>query len=204
MGRAGTLIAILILAGGLTARSAGAASAHLPAALYPPGARIGYVPSLSNHDLDCSWGFMCEDGIPLFHFATQDELHRVGGWAQFAGWRHLHRRMVFALYVSSYEATLDPKGRSWSRDAFDDLLLATRAQGYGHVRHLASLAPPGAGADAIAELQPSGSKDILVMAYWSATTEVEALVVFDHGAAGSRQTATRYLSRQVLAAIDAG
>jgi hypothetical protein len=193
---------MLILTGAATVRPAGAASARLPAALYPPGAHIGYDPSLSNHDFDCTWGFMCEDGIPLFHFATQDALHRAGGWAQFAAWRHVHSRMTFALYVSSYEATLDPQGRPWSRDAFDDLLRATHVQGYGQVRHLPSLVRPGTNADAIAELQPSGSNDIMVMAYWGATTEIEALAVFDHGAAGSRRTATRYLTRQVLAAMD--
>jgi hypothetical protein len=181
--------------------TASAAKPRIPATSYPAGAHIAHLPSVSNHELDCSWGFFCEGNVPLFHFQTQDQLHRIGGWAMYAGWRHHRSSMQFALFASQYEAGVDADGTAWSRAAFDDLLVATHAHSYVPLRHVARLLPARVARGDIDELQRSGSKDLVVMACWSGSLEVEALVVFDHGSATARQMATHYLTQQVQAAM---
>jgi hypothetical protein len=181
--------------------TASAAKPRIPATSYPAGAHIAYSPSVSNHQLDCTWGFFCEGNVPLFHFQMQDQLHRIGGWAQYAGWRHHRNSMQFALYASHYQTGVDSDANAWSRAAFDDLLLATHAQGYVSLRHVARLLPAQTAGGAIDELQRAGSKDLLVMACWSGSLEVEAIVVFDHGSTTARQMATHYLTQQVQAAM---
>jgi len=196
-----TMAAALVAATLASTLTASAAKPRIPATSYPAGAHIAYSPSVSNHQLDCSWGFFCEGNVPLFHFQTQDQLHRIGGWAMYAGWRHHRSSMQFALYASHYQAGVDSNRNPWNRAAFDDLLLATRAQGYVPLRHVARLLPARVAGGDMDELQRSGLKDLMVMAGWSGSLEVEAIVVFDHGSATARQMATHYLTRQVQAAM---
>src|SRR5436305_6416330 len=60
-------------AAALTPRGVEASSLRIPATVYPPGAHVGYHPVLTNAEMDCMWGFICEGGgPPNFHFATQD------------------------------------------------------------------------------------------------------------------------------------
>lgn len=196
-----TMAAALVAATLASTLPASAAKPRIPATSYPAGAHIAYLPSVSNHQLDCSWGFFCEGNVPLFHFQTQDRLHRIGGWAMYAGWRHNRSSMQFALYASHFQTGVDSDGNPWNRAAFDDLVLATHAQGYIPLRHFARLLPARVAGGDIDELQRSGSKDLIVMAGWSGSLEVEAIVVFDHGSTTARQMATHYLTLQVQAAM---
>jgi hypothetical protein len=83
----------------LTPHGVQAAPLYIPATVYPPGTHIAYRPVLTNAEMDCLWGFFCEGNVPLFHFQTQDQLHRVDGWAQFAGVQRRGRTsMAFEFY----------------------------------------------------------------------------------------------------------
>ena len=183
--------------------AANAAKPRIPASYYPAGTHITYFATLSNHRLDCMWGFFCEGQLPLFHVQTQDQLHRTSGWAQYATWRRHHEKMQFVVYGSTYAAGADSAGTPWSQAAFDDLLLATHVNGYLPLRHMPRLLPATAPGGSIAELQLSGSLDLVVMACWTGSQEVEAIVVFDHRSSSDRKMALRDLAQQVRVAIGA-
>jgi hypothetical protein len=198
-------IAVLLTAAALLSaipRTAQAAGGRLPSTLYPRGAHITYRPSLSNADMDCLWNFDCDGMIPLFHFAAQEDLHRVAGWAEFAGVQ-AHRRtgMVFELFASTYQAGSAGEGGSWSENAFSDILLASLVHGYAVVSSGAPLLadPRLGGAEALT--LPGTPSDLTVMACWSGVAEVEAIVMYDSRSAHARQTALRDLRNQVMTAL---
>jgi hypothetical protein len=127
----------------------------------------------------------------------------VSGWAQYAGWQTGRRKVQFALYASRYQAGTRSDGASWSRAAFDDLLRATRAQGYRPLRDYSGFRPATSGRS-IVEIQRSGSMDLVVMALTVGPVEVEAIAVFDHRSHTARQIALEDLSRQVEVAARSG
>lgn len=180
--------------------SAHAAKARIPARFYPSGAHLGFTANLSNHQMDCQWGFFCEGPVPLFHFRRQDDLHRLGGWAQYAGWHRHHRSMLFALYASRYADGVDIDGVPWSRAALNDLVQATRSHHYIPLQHPPRLLPAGMKGVSFAALQRSGTDDLVVMACAGGQYEVEALVVFDHRSPSARTLALYDLAQQVRAA----
>jgi hypothetical protein len=188
---AGLLLALCAVVT-MTPASVQASSHGIPAAAYPPGAHIGYRPVLTNAEMDCMWGFVCDGPVPNFHFVTQDDLHRTDGWAEFAGAQLDGGRMVFALFASTYAP-------GWSRQAYEDLIVTTENQGYAAVPGLATH-PSIAGGESMAELQPNGRFDLVVMAAWTGTHEVEGLADFAHNSR-ARHDALRYLRHQLHVAL---
>jgi hypothetical protein len=183
-----------------------AASLRLPAAVYPPGAHIGYRPVLTNEQMDCMWGFVCEGGhFPNFHFRTQDELGRLSGWGQFAGIQHEGRTtMAFELFVSRYNPVSDGTGMPWSEQMFIDLTMAIHAQGYHLDRHNADLLPAASEGRSLVAVQYLGKQDLVVMAAWSGTLEVEGIALYDHRSPAARQTAWGSLALQIHLASTRG
>ena len=197
-----TLLVLTVLSS-LVPAPAQAASPQLPVRLYPVGAHITYRPVLTNEQLDCLWGFFCEGDLPLYHFTTQDALHRAGGWGQFAGiTRHGRVTMAFELFSSSYASD---RGRPWSRAAFTDLRQAVLAQGYTLHRQLSHQLRVSSGS-CLEATEPGWSRDdqdLTVMACWSGDAEAEAIVMYPHQASQTQGTAVTDLARQVSAAMRA-
>lgn len=182
-----------------------AAPARLPNAVYPSGAHILYEAAVSNAAMDCLWGFLCEGSYrPLFHYHMQDELHRTGGWAQFAG-VHEHGRMVmaFELFVSRYDSAPSESGISWSELAFFDLESALVGQGYALDTRNEALLPTTPTGRGLIAVQHVGREDLVVMALWSGTLEIEGIASY-HRQPAARQTAWASLLLQVHLANQRG
>src|SRR5579864_8204833 len=101
------LASVLFLSSAPAAVAASPDARPVPRTLYPARAHLTYYPSLSNAQVDCQWGFQCagDDGYPtdsLFHLQTQDELHRIGGWAQDGVVNQRKRLMLFFVFTSHY------------------------------------------------------------------------------------------------------
>ena len=178
-----------------------ATAAGLPARLYPPGAHVTYRPVLANAEMDCMWNSFCEGGIPLFHVATQEQLHRIGGWGQFAAvWHKGQVKTAFELFASSYESN---GARHWSVQAFADFHAAVAAHGYSIARQQSLLLRVTSGRCLQAVEPGSGSDDkgLTVMACWSGNSEVEAIAMYPHHSRPSARTALTDLARQVTAAM---
>jgi hypothetical protein len=192
-----TLLPVLAGVLALVSSTVYASPLGVPAGLYPTGAHVTYRPALTNHAMDCMWGYVCEDGLSLFHVNTQDTLHRLGGWAQFAGIRHQDRTtMAFELFASRYDSEPNLSGTPWSELAFIDLQKAIDGQGYHLVPdgiHL--LTTPTAGG-ALVALRRDGRQDLVVMAAWSGSTEIEGIALYEHSPA-AKQTAWTSLARQI-------
>jgi hypothetical protein len=169
-----------------------AARPAVPAALYPAGAHISFRAHVTNHQLDCLWSFFCDGRLALFHTQTQDQLGRTGGWAEFAGAHLDGGRMVFALFASTYAP-------GWSKRAYEDLTVAIENQGYTPAAGLSTHLSIADG-ESMAELQPNGSFDLVVMAAWTGDHEIEGLVDFAHNAR-ARHDALRFLRRQMKVAL---
>ena len=198
------LLVAFCIAAALTPQGVRAAPLGIPAAVYPAGAHISYRPVLTNAEMDCLWGFFCEGNLPLFHFATQDQLHRVGGWGQFAGVQHRGRMTTaFELFVSRYDPVPDDTGIPWGERAFLDLKAAIRAQGYYLVPHGTDLLPAAPATGALLAVQHLGKQDLVVMASWSGTLEIEGIALYDHRPA-ARQSAWASLARQIHLASTRG
>lgn len=143
------------------------------------------------------WDFCCEGNLPLFHFETQDQLHRVGGWGQFAGLHHGRTTMAFELFVSRYDSEPDETATPWSERAFIDLKVALHAQGYVLDRRTADVPPPTREGGTLVAVEHLGKQDLVVMASWSGTLEVEGIALYDHRPAAAKQTAWASLARQI-------
>src|SRR5947209_2285457 len=126
--RLATLILALTALTAVAPRGVEAAAPRVPADTYPPHSHISYVAPLSNEQMDCMWGFFCEGSIPVFHVTTERDLHRLDGWAQFAGWHH--NAMTFELFASRYSASIDDQGTSASAAAFTEFAAVLRGAGY--------------------------------------------------------------------------
>jgi hypothetical protein len=185
----------------------GAAAARLgvPVSAYPLGANISYRPVLTNAEMDCLWNFFCEGDVPLFHLASQDQLHRLGGWAQFAGvQQHGRMTMAFQLFVSQYSTVPDADGAAWSEDAFLDLTRTIHAQRYRSEPRTGRLLPSPAGGGALVAVQHSGSQDLVIMARWAGSLEIEGIASYNHGSQTAKQTAIASLALQIHLASERG
>jgi hypothetical protein len=173
--------------------------------MYPAGADIGYKPALSNSRMDCMWGFVCEGDTPNFHFRTQDDLHRIAGWGQFAG-VHRGSRMVmaFELFVSRYDSDADATGMPWAADAFLDLKRALRLHRYTADQRAVNLLPREETGGRLVTIQRLGKQNLVVMALWSGTLEIEGIAMYDGRPAAAKQTAWTSLARQIRFASNRG
>ena len=198
-------IALTILASWVP-RGVEAASPRLPTAVYPAGAHIGYRPELTNAEMDCMWGFVCEGGrIPNFHFRTEEDLGRLAGWGQFAARQHNGRTtMAFGLFVSRYDAVRATTGTSSSEHAFQDLKAAIRAQRYHPDPRGRQLLPAERQGGTLVALQHLDTQDLVVMACWSGDLEVEGITLYDRWSEAARQTAQTSLALQIHLALARG
>jgi hypothetical protein len=130
----------------LKAHAAG--TTRLSASVYPAHTQLSGSTDVSNSQMDCDWGFTCLSGEPLmqqplFHFTTEDNLHRVSGWAQFGKVRTHGKQMLFAIYASRYVDGRDAEELPWSLCAFADFRLTTLAHGFAELNHDPVLVPHG-------------------------------------------------------------
>jgi hypothetical protein len=199
------LLVALYTAVTFTPQAVQAAPPGIPAGVYPAGAHIGYHPVLTNSEMDCMWGFFCEGNVPLFHFETQNQLHRLAGWGQFAG---VQRRgqitMSFELFVSQYGPAGDETGIPWSERAFLDLKMALRTRGYHFERHQSDLLLAIREGDALVAVQQLGKQDLVVMATWSQGVEIEGIALYDHRSGKAKHTARASLALQIHFATERG
>jgi hypothetical protein len=198
-------IALLTLVG-LVPHSVQAAPLRIPATLYPTGAHIGYRPVLTNAEVDCMWGFTCEGGyIPNFHFRTQDLLHRLSGWGQFAGvQQHGRTTMAFELFAGRYDPASDETGTSWSERAVIDLQAALHVQGYRQVRRNADAILGGHVSSPLLAVQHLGKQDLVVMACRSGSLELEGIALYDHRLPAAKRIAWNSLALQIHRAVKLG
>jgi hypothetical protein len=198
---------LFLISAALAAISMGgvqAAAPRLPATLYPAGARISYNPSLSNHSMDCMWGFVCEGYVPLFHTVTQDGLQRKAGWDQLASIpQRRGPRIVFWLFASRYAPASDDSAKPWSAWAFEDLHRQINAHGYARLGGSFHLLPPASLGASLAAREQTGGWDLVVMAAWSGDIEVESIVMYPHRSP-IRAAVVASLARQVRAALAVG
>jgi hypothetical protein len=192
----GVILATITLSG-----SVWAAQARVPASSYPAGAHIAYHPTFSNHQMDCAWGFFCEGNVPLFHYFTQDQLHRLSGWAESAASRSRGTIIAFQLFASRYDPQVGDDGTPWNVRAFQDLATTTHDHGYRPLPSAPALVPDAARGGVLAESKTSGHSELLVMACWTGSVEVEAIAMFDRHSAGAHSAALADLSRQVTVAM---
>ena len=199
------LLTVACSSDALTPQHVKVASQPFPVGTYPPGAHIYFPPSLTNAEMDCRWGFFCDGGVPNFHFRTQDDLHRIDGWAEFAGVRR-HDRMVmaFEIFVSRYSSVSDETGAAWSERAFLDLEMALSARRYLRNERATNILRPQTTGGTLLAVQLLGKQDLVVMALWSGSLEIEAIALYDHRPSTARQTAWASLARQVHLAADRG
>lgn len=179
-----------------------ATGAHLiPSALYPPQTRISRLEPLSNQQMDCDWSFACHDGQPLlqswiFHLRTQDDLHRLSGWAQFGDASVHARRILFAVFASRYGPDTSD-GLPWNVAAFSDFRGATLSTRYQDLEQTPRLLPKGALGNTSVQQLRSRSGDAIAMACWVGSIEVEGIALYTHGATDQRNIAVRSLTRQM-------
>ena len=177
---------------------------HIAPALYPARTRISVLAPLSNQQMDCNWGFACHNGQALlqswiFHLRTQDDLHRLSGWAQFGDVRPLARRMLFAVFASHY--SLDASnGLPWNIAAFSDFRGATMSMRYQELEHTPPFLPKGILGNTSVQQLRSNSIDILAMACWAGSIEVEGIAIYTHGETHQERIAMQSLTGQMRAA----
>lgn len=182
-------------------------SSSAPGRLYPAHTRLIDLPQVTNQQMDCKWGFSCEEGqpvtsAPIFHFQVQDALHRLGGWARFGNRTGFGPTMLFALFASRYNSG-NENGLPWNVSAFSDFRGALMSRGYGDLdlAHIPRLVPPGTLGNASVQLAHTADGDILAMACWTRSVEVEAIAIFVHGSMAQYRLAFRALTRQMRAAL---
>lgn len=181
-----------------------ASTSRIPPTEYPVQTRISTLAPLSNQQMDCTWSFACHDGQPLlqswvFHLQTQDDLHRLSGWAQFGDSRAHTHRILFAVFASHYSP--DPTdGLPWNIAAFSDFRGATLSTGYQDLDHTPRLLPTGMLGNTSVQQLRSRSQDAIAMACWVGSIEVEGLAIYTHGNKNQRRIAMRSLTRQIRSA----
>lgn len=191
-----TLLPLQAFAGG---------TSRMPATLYPARTSISTIAPLSNQQMDCDWGFACHDGQPLlqswvFHLRTQDDLHRISGWAQFGDARVHTHRMLFAVFASHYSPDASD-GLPWNVAAFADFRGATLSSRYQDLEHTPRLLPQGVLGNTSVQQLRSRSGDAIAMACWVGSVEAEGIAFYTHGARDQRDIAVRSLTRQIRTAI---
>ena len=178
---------------------------RISASLYPPHTRITQISPLTNAQMDCAWGFACHNGqamtdAQLFHLRTQDDLHRLNGWAQFGDGKVRGNRMMFAVFASHYDSASD-EGMPWNVVAFADFRGALMSQQYQDLARPRGLLPSGQVGNTSAQLGRSPNSDVLAMSCWVGSIEVEGVVIYAHGSHAAATFASRELSRQIAAAV---
>lgn len=192
------LLIVIVLLTVLPSRTAHGASQGVPVSVYPADAHVSYRAHVSNHQLDCMWSFFCEGVVPLFHFQTQDQLHRIDGWAQFARWKTGPVTMASELFVSRYAPGDD--GQAPAVNAYLDLLTALHVKGYRRVIPGPSLLPKDVQGAWTTEEEHTSRYTLTVMACAAGSVEVEAIVMVDGGNEWARGQAVEDLARSVRAA----
>jgi hypothetical protein len=155
--------------------------------------------------MDCAWGFVCQDGQPLvhqplFHLRTQDDLHRLGGWAQFASGGVQGHHLLFALLASHYGPS-DPESMPWNVQAFSDFRIALTVVGYRDVERVPRLAPKGAVANQSLQVLHSPTMTVLAMSCWTGSIEIEGTAIFHPNSVALRRVALHHLIAQMRAAV---
>lgn len=183
-----------------------AGPARISPSLYPPHTQISMVDPLSNNQMDCDWGFSCEGNqpvtsVPLFHLRTQDDLHRLSGWAQFGNTPGGSSRMLFAVFASRYSPTTE-QGMPWNVLAFSDFRAVLISDMYNEVDHFPRLIPKGQVGNSSAQLLLSRDGDMLAMTCWVGSIEVEGVAIYAHGSKAQHQLAVKDLSRQIRTAVN--
>lgn len=198
--RLGILLVPLALAAFASAGTARAGDARLPATLYPPGTHITYQPRVSNAEMDCSWGFICDWRTgrclrvcpfstlnSLFHLRTQEQLRRVGGWSQTGTSGGDSQMSQFALYMSQYAAGSNRAGIPWSLQGLLDLQRTAWLHGYEPLARPTGLLPATMSGTVLAMRHHYGNVSVLLLAYDSGTQEVESMVSTTGGRALQQQ-----------------
>jgi len=203
--RLGAATVAMCAAVSLLPTAARANSLHISATLYPAHTRISQLSPLSNQEMDCDWSFGCQNGQPIygtwvFHLRSQDDLHRLSGWAQFGDTGSHTERMLFAVYASGYSSG-DSDGLPWNVAAFSDFRAATLGSGYTDLDRVPQLVPKGMLGNVGAELLRSRSGDVIAMACWVGSVEVEGIAVYVHGMPLQRRIALSSLARQIRSAV---
>lgn len=188
-------------------RALAASSASL-AGLYPVHTRIIDLPHLTNVQMDCKWGFSCEGGkavrsAPIFHFQSQDDLHRLDGWARFGDRQSPAPRMLFAIFASRYSSSSDD-GLPWNVEAFSDFRGALMRSGYNDLSlaRTPRLIPRGTIGNTSLQIVRSRDADVLAIACWTRSIEVEGIAVYAHGSVKQYRLALHALTRQARAAVN--
>lgn len=202
--RVATLTACLVLL--LFPRVTHAASlTQISPSLYPPHTQISTLDPLSNSQMDCDWGFSCQGdqpvtSAPLFHLRTQDDLHRLSGWAQFGNTPGGANRMLFAVFASRYSPTAK-QGMPWNVLAFSDFRAVLISDMYQEINHFPRLIPKAQVGNSSAQILQSRDGDMLAMTCWVGSIEVEGIAIYAHGSKAQHQLAVKDLSRQIRTAV---
>jgi hypothetical protein len=182
----------------------GAAVSPLPAGVYPPHTKITYHPTWSNHDFDCNFGWYCdhEPPMPFVHILTEDQLHRTGGWATWGEWHG--DELGFELYLSTYAdgiagGSMPHPGVPWNQAAaLDEQTMLVRVQ-KARAAAVPAMLPDGVTGEAFAYYLALPYGHVLFLtAWWGATHEVEAAVLFP---LSEKAEARRYLIKQVYLTV---
>jgi hypothetical protein len=108
--------------------------------------------------------------------------------------------MLFAVFASHYSPD-SAEGMPWNVVAFADFREALISQRYRDLARPRGLLPKGEVGNTSAQLARSANSDVLAMACWIGSVEVEGVVIYAHGSATIHALAARALARQIAAAV---
>jgi hypothetical protein len=110
----------------------------------------------------------------------------------------------FAVFASQYAATAD-RELPWNVRAFSDFrgTLLTGSFNDVPLSRVPPLIPRGTVGNVSEQFARSSKGDVVAMACWIGSVEVEGIGVFTHGSAAEERLAVRYLTRQMQAAVGA-
>jgi hypothetical protein len=190
-----TGLAAVLAAGAVPAS---AATPPVPSSDYPPTTHLRYFPDWTNRQFDCNFGWECDAGVPFLHTRTEDQLHRVGGWAMWGEWHG--DVMGFELYSSTYDPGAAAESTPWSEYAAEDehgTLMALN-QGLEAITVPAVL-PCNTPGRTFAVWVNNGAWHVLfITVAWGGTKEIESAALYP---LKRKWEARRYLIKQVRAAV---
>jgi hypothetical protein len=173
------LVILPLVCAGSTVHAEGNQSPPIPASLFPPKLTITYAPTLTNDQMDSTWG---RDGydIPYMHSQREADLQRVDGWTESGLWHHGSSYSYFAIYVSTYGTYIN--GRAGNVAAFADW--EGTVGGFWHVplatsqpRGIVPQATAGEAQTRVVQTQ-DGGPTVSIAGWWGSTEEVEAVAIF--------------------------
>lgn len=166
--------------------------------LYPPGSHVYTFKHVNNATVDCDWNFVCEQGTPLYHQLTQEQLGRLSGWARTSVYVKGQETVMFVVYVSRYGDNVPVSNAIRAWDDFRSTLANPR---------LGWIYKPGkeyVGSDgyfAQFTWQPHNHhQHTWAMAAVHGNIEVEGVVIADYPVIPKHEL-NNYLARQVRAAL---